>query len=227
MTKQDNSQNEIKKVCVIGAGVMGSGIAAQAANGGADVLLLDIVPKDATDRSTIAKNAIERLKKTDPAPLMHPKFAKRITPGNTEDDLDKIKDCDWVIEVVLEDIKIKHDLYAKVIPHLKADAIISSNTSTIPLGVLTEGFEKDIKKRFFITHFFNPPRYMRLLEVVLGPDSDANLLQRVENFADLSMGKSIIRAKDTPGFIANRIGTFWLFAAVTNAFAQNIGVEQA
>lgn len=227
MTKQNNLPADIKKVCVIGAGVMGSGIAAQAANGGVEVLLLDIVPKGAIDRSTIAKGAIERFKKTDPAPLMHPSFAKRITPGNTEDDLEKIKDCDWVVEVVLEDLKIKHDLYAKIIPHLKPDAILSSNTSTIPLGVLADGLSKDIKKRFFITHFFNPPRYMRLLEIVSEDGCDKNSLRRIENFADINLGKSIIHAKDTPGFIANRIGTFWLFAAVTGAFEQNIGVEEA
>ncbi|MDH5772135.1 MAG: 3-hydroxyacyl-CoA dehydrogenase NAD-binding domain-containing protein [Rhodospirillaceae bacterium] len=227
MTEQNKPHDEIKKVCVIGAGVMGAGIAAQAANGGADVLLLDIVPKGASDRSTIAKGAIERYKKTDPAPLMHPSFAKRITPGNTEDDLDKIKDCDWVVEVVLEDLQIKHDLYAKIIPHLKPDAILSSNTSTIPLEALSKGLPSNIKKRFFITHFFNPPRYMRLLEIVSTPDADKNSLQRIESFTDLSMGKSIIHAKDTPGFIANRIGTFWLFSAVTGAFEQNIGVEEA
>ncbi|MCK4940038.1 MAG: 3-hydroxyacyl-CoA dehydrogenase family protein, partial [Rhodospirillaceae bacterium] len=227
MTKKPQTSAEIKNVCVIGAGVMGAGIAAHAANAGADVLLLDIVPKGTTERSAIAKGAINKLKKTDPAPLMHPRFAGRITPGNIEDDLDKIKNCDWVVEVVLEDIDIKHDLYAKIAPHLKSDAILSSNTSTIPLAVLAKGLSKDIKKRFFITHFFNPPRYMRLLEIISEPDCDKDALSRFENFADHNLGKSIIHAKDTPGFIANRIGTYWLGAAVAEAFKQNIGVEEA
>ena len=227
MTKQPQTSAEIKNVCVIGAGVMGAGIAAHAANAGADVLLLDIVPKGATDRSAIAKGAINKLKKTDPAPLMHPDFAKRITPGNIEDDLGKIKNCDWVVEVVLENIDIKHDLYAKIAPHLKSDAILSSNTSTIPLAVLAKGLSKDVRKRFFITHFFNPPRYMRLLEIISDPDYDKAALSKFENLADNNLGKSIIHAKDTPGFIANRIGTYWLGAAVNKAFKQGIGVEEA
>ncbi len=227
MTKQPQKSVEIKNVCVIGAGVMGAGITAHAANAGADVLLLDIVPKGATDRSVIAKDAINKLKKTDPAPLMHPKFAKRITPGNIEDNLDKIKKCDWVVEVVLENIDIKHDLYAKIAPHLKSDAILSSNTSTIPLAVLAKGLSKAVKKRFFISHFFNPPRYMRLLEIISGPDCDKAALSKFENFADNNLGKSIVHAKDTPGFIANRIGTYWLGAAVNEAFKQGIGVEEA
>ncbi|MCK5166287.1 MAG: 3-hydroxyacyl-CoA dehydrogenase [Rhodospirillaceae bacterium] len=227
MTKQPQTSAEIKNVCVIGAGVMGAGIAAHAANAGADVLLLDIVPKGATDRSAIAKGAINKLKKTDPAPLMHPDFAKRITPGNIEDDLGKIKNCDWVVEVVLENIDIKHDLYAKIAPHLKSDAILSSNTSTIPLAVLAKGLSKDVRKRFFITHFFNPPRYMRLLEIISAPDCDKAALSKFENFADNNLGKSIVHAKDTPGFIANRIGTYWLGAAVNKAFKQGIGVEEA
>lgn len=227
MAKKPHKFAEIKSVCVIGAGVMGAGIAAQAANGGADVLLLDIVAKGSDDRSSIARSAIAKFKKTNPAPLMHHSFAKRITPGNIEDDIDKIKDCDWVVEAVIEDKKIKHDLYAKVATHLKSDAIITSNTSTIPLAVLTKGLSKSFTKKFFITHFFNPPRYMRLLEIISGPDTDMKLVERFENFADLSLGKSIIHAKDTPGFIANRIGSYWIHAAVTHAFSQNIGVEEA
>ena len=211
---------KIEKICVIGAGVMGSGIAAQAANAGADVVLLDVVP-DA------ARSAIERMKKAEPAAFMHPTVSKRITPGCTEGDLGLIEDCDWIIEAIIEKADIKQALYRSIQPHLKADAVVSSNTSTLPLRVLTEGLDDDLRRRFLITHFFNPPRYMRLMEIVAGPDTDAAVEHRIHAFADVNMGKSVVTAKDTPGFIANRIGTFWLHAAVTEAFRQGIGVEQA
>ena len=210
----------IEKVCVIGAGVMGAGIAAQAANAGADVVLLDVVP-DA------AKGAIEKMKKAQPAAFMHPTVAGRVTPGCTVSDLALIEDCDWIIEAIIERPDIKQALYRSLAPHLKTGAIVSSNTSTLPLRVLTEGMDDDLKKRFLITHFFNPPRYMRLFEIVAGPDTDPDIESRVRDFVDTRMGKSVVTAKDTPGFIANRIGTFWLQAAVTEAFRQNIGVEEA
>lgn len=210
----------IEKICVIGAGVMGAGIAAQAANSGASVVLLDVVP-DA------ARTAIEKLKKATPAAFMHPRFAKRIVPGCTESDLGLIADCDWIIEAIIERPDIKQQLYRSIQGHLKPDAIVSSNTSTLPLQVLTDGMDDDLKSRFLITHFFNPPRYMRLLEIVSGPDTDAEAVRRISDFADADMGKSVVAAKDTPGFIANRIGTFWLHAAVTEAFRHGIGVEEA
>ncbi|MDA0305940.1 MAG: 3-hydroxyacyl-CoA dehydrogenase NAD-binding domain-containing protein [Proteobacteria bacterium] len=210
----------IATVCVIGAGVMGAGIAAQAANAGVNVVLLDVMP-DA------AKDAIGKMKKAQPAAFMHPTVAKRITPGCTAGDLALVKDCDWIIEAIIERPDIKQDLYRSLLPHLKADAIVSSNTSTLPLRVLTEGMDDGLKKRFLITHFFNPPRYMRLFEIVAGPDTDPDMESRIRDFADTQMGKSVVTAKDTPGFIANRIGTFWLHAAVTGAFRQGIGVEEA
>jgi 3-hydroxyacyl-CoA dehydrogenase len=210
----------IEKIGVIGAGVMGSGIAAQAANAGAHVVLLDVVP-DA------ARNAIEVMKKTVPAPLMHPTVSGRITPGCTEGDLSLLDGCDWIIEAIIEKTDIKQALYRSIQPHLKADTVVSSNTSTLPLRVLTEGLDGDLRRRFLITHFFNPPRYMRLMEIVAGPDTDTAVERRIRAFADENMGKSVVTAKDTPGFIANRIGTFWLHAAVTEAFRQGIGVEQA
>lgn len=212
--------SEIKKVCVIGAGVMGAGIAAHAANAGVEVVLLDVVP-DA------ARSAIEKMKKTEPAAFMHPKLAKRITPGTTTDDLGLIKDCDWIIEAIIEKLDIKQELYQAIEPFLKTDAVLSSNTSTLPLKVLTGGMADNLKHRFMITHFFNPPRYMRLLEIITDVDTDPGAVQGIQKFADENMGKSVVAAKDTPGFIANRIGTFWLQAAVTNAFAQGIGVEEA
>lgn len=210
----------IQKICVIGAGVMGAGIAAQAANAGVDVVLLDVM-------ENAAQTAIGKMKKTDPAPFMHPKVARRITPGTTGDDLGLIKDCDWIIEAIIERPDIKQQLYANLAPHMKADAVLSSNTSTLPLKVLSEGMADDLKRRFMITHFFNPPRYMRLLEIVSAPETDRDVIERITAFTDQAMGKSVVDAKDTPGFIANRIGTFWLHAAVTGAIAQGIGVEEA
>ncbi len=212
--------NKVKRVCVIGAGVMGSGIAAQAANAGADVLLLDVV-------EGAAEGAIKKMLKTKPAPLMHKSFAKRIQPGTVEGDLESVSECDWVIEVIIERADIKQQLYRDLAQHLREDAVLSSNTSTLPLEILTEGMIDDLKSRFLITHFFNPPRYMRLLEVITGPETDANAVAKVLDFADRHMGKSIVRCNDTPGFIANRIGTYWLHCAVTEAIRRGIGVEEA
>lgn len=218
---------EIRKVAVIGAGVMGAGIAAQVANSGVDVLLLDIVPPDAQDRSTVARSALERLLKTKPAALMHKRRAVLIQPGNIEDDLGALAECDWIIEAVVEKLAIKRDLYQKIQKHRAPEAVVSSNTSTLPLAELCEGLPEEFRRHFLITHFFNPPRYMRLLEIVAGPDTDAGALERVRHFTDHRLGKSAVDCKDTPGFIANRLGTFWLQAAVTKAMAQGIGVEEA
>ncbi|TCS60995.1 3-hydroxyacyl-CoA dehydrogenase/enoyl-CoA hydratase family protein [Varunaivibrio sulfuroxidans] len=211
---------EIEKIAVIGAGVMGAAIAAHGANAGALVVLLDVVPG-------AARKAIDRLAKTDPAPLMSKRFAARITPGSIEDDFDLLADCDWIIEAVIEDAAIKRDLYARIETVRKPGAIVSSNTSTLPLAVLCEGLPPSFRQRFLITHFFNPPRYMRLLEIVKGADTAQEAINTVVNFADQKMGKSVIACRDTPGFIANRIGTYWLHCAVTEAIAQGIDVETA
>ena len=218
---------EIQKVCVIGSGVMGSGIAAQVANAGHDVLLLDIVPKDADDRNQLAKGAIAKMLKTDPAPLMHKRNAKRITPGNIEDDLEKIADCDWIVEVVLENLEIKQDLYAKLEKHRTDGTYVSSNTSSIPLAQLVDGRSEDFKKHFMITHFFNPPRYLRLLEMVTGDKTDPKAVEIVRDFCDRKLGKGVVFCHDTPGFIANRIGAFWLQAGVNAAFDLKLSVEEA
>jgi 3-hydroxyacyl-CoA dehydrogenase len=217
----------IEKVAVIGSGVMGSGIAAQVANAGIPVVLLDIVPKDATDRSVIAKGAIEKMLKTDPAPFMSPRNAKLITPGNLEDDLALLEDCDWIIEVVLEDLAIKHKTYEKIAKHRKKGAIVSSNTSTIPLGMLVEKADKDFKKNFLITHFFNPPRYLRLLEIVVGKDSDPKMVEEVVQFCDVKLGKGVVKCKDTPGFIVNRILTFFMQTALNVAVEDKVSIEIA
>jgi len=217
----------IQKVAVIGSGVMGSGIAAQIANAGIPVLLLDIVPADAKDRSMLAKAGIAKMLKTDPAPLMHPDNAALITPGNIEDDLASLKECDWVVEVVLEKIEVKNATYAKIIPHMKKGGILSSNTSTIPLHKLVEKLDAPDRKRFLITHFFNPPRYMRLLELVTGPDTDSAVIKTMADFCDIRLGKGVVRCNDTPGFIANRLGAFWLDHATNVAMDMGLSVEDA
>ncbi|HQX28204.1 MAG TPA: 3-hydroxyacyl-CoA dehydrogenase NAD-binding domain-containing protein [Alphaproteobacteria bacterium] len=217
----------IKKVAVIGSGVMGSGIAAQVSNAGLPVLLLDIVPKDAKDRSMLAKGAIEKMLKADPAPFMRKSNAKLITPGNLEDDLEELKDVDWIIEVVLEDLKIKHATYEKLNKVRKKGSIITSNTSTIPLHKLVEGIGKDFEKDFMITHFFNPPRYMRLLELVVGKNTRPDAVETIREICDVKLGKGVVQCNDTPGFIANRLGVFWLTVAVNEAVNQKISIEAA
>lgn len=218
---------DIKKVAVIGSGVMGSGIAAQVANAGIEVLLMDIVPEGSENRNAGADGAIAKLLKTKPAPLMHKRNVKLIHAGNLEDDLGQLSDCDWIIEVIVERLDIKQALYQKIQAHRKQDSIVSSNTSTLPLQMLTEGQSPEFNKDFMITHFFNPPRYMRLLEIVIGKDTDPKQEKRVREFVDIKLGKSIVDCNDTPGFIANRIGTYWLHAAVSSAVKQGIGVEEA
>ncbi len=221
---------EIKKAVVVGSGVMGSGIAAQLANAGIEVTLLDIVPRDlekGEDRSKIAKGAIEKMLKTKPAPLMHKKNVKNISAGNLEDDLDKLGEADLIIEAIIENPKIKSDLYKTVDKHRKKGSIIGSNTSTIPLKELSDGQSEQFKKDFVITHFFNPPRYMPLLEVVTSNDNDPKAVKALEDFMDRKMGKTVIHCKDTPGFIANRVGTYWLTAAMTEAIDLGLTVEQA
>ena len=217
----------IRKLAVIGAGVMGAGIAAQIANAGFPVLLLDIVPKDGGDRNAIAKNAIARMMKTEPAPLMSAAAARLITPGNTEDDFDKLAECDWIIEAVIESLEIKQALYRRIDVVRKAGAAISSNTSTIPLAALVAGMSEGFAANFLITHFFNPPRYMRLLELVTGAATTPALAERVAAFADHALGKTIVPCKDSPGFIANRLGVYWMQVGVLAAIDLGLTVEEA
>ncbi|MEQ8964324.1 MAG: 3-hydroxyacyl-CoA dehydrogenase NAD-binding domain-containing protein [Azospirillaceae bacterium] len=220
----------IETIAVIGAGVMGSGIAAHFANAGYPVRLLDVVPKGAAEggnRNALAEGAIQRMLKADPAPFMSRRAAKLVTPGNIEDDLDSLADVDWVVEAVLEDTGVKRALYDRLEAVLKPDAVISSNTSTIPLGMLTEGRSEGFRRRFLITHFFNPPRYMRLLELVAGPDADPAIVEAVRGVCDHRLGKGVVTCKDTPGFIANRIGTLWIQSSVNNAIDMGLSVEEA
>ncbi len=218
---------DIKKVAVIGSGVMGSGIAAQVANAGVPVVLMDIVPEGAENRNALAEGAIARLLKQDPAPFMHKRNARLIEPANLEDDLEKLGDCDWIVEAVLEDSVVKNTVYNKIILYKKPGAAVTSNTSTIPLVRLLDGMDEDFAANFFITHFFNPPRYMRLLEIVSDARTDPAAVEAVRRFCDVRLGKTVIACNDTPGFIANRIGGYWIQSAINGALDIGLTVEEA
>ena len=217
----------IKKVAVIGSGVMGASIAAHVANSDTQVVLLDIVPKDAVDRSKLAKLAVNRMLDADPAPFVHKRKARLITVGNLEDDLNLLADADWIIEVVLENLEIKRELYKKIDSVRKPESVVSSNTSTIPLHLLVQEMQLEFKKRFVVTHFFNPPRYMRLLELVRGKDTSSDVVEIISEFCDVKLGKGVVNCKDTPGFIANRIGCYWITVGVLDAIDTGISVEEA
>ncbi|MGC8532212.1 MAG: 3-hydroxyacyl-CoA dehydrogenase NAD-binding domain-containing protein [Acidiphilium sp.] len=219
--------SEIKSVAVIGAGVMGAAIAAHVANAGVKVKLLDIVKPGSADRNAIAKAAIERFKKAQPNPLMSSAAAKLITPGNTEDDFDSLAECDWIVEAVIERLDIKQALYARLARVRKPGSVVSSNTSTIPLAELTSGMDESLKPDFMITHFFNPPRYMRLLELVISSANTPDAVRKLQQFCDVTLGKSVIICNDTPGFIANRIGTYWIQTAMVLALDLGLEVEEA
>ena len=219
--------DQIAKVCVIGAGVMGSGIAAQVANAGVPVLLLDILPKDGANRNAVAERAVARALKTEPAPFMSAAAAKLIECGNIEDHLARVAECYWIVEVVLERLDVKQALYHKLQAVRRPGTAISSNTSTIPLKKLIEGMPEAFARDFMITHFFNPPRYMRLMELVTGPATDQDLAAKVAKFCDIKLGKSVVPCHDSPGFIANRLGVFWMTGAVTETPEVGLTVEEA
>ncbi|WP_203595468.1 3-hydroxyacyl-CoA dehydrogenase/enoyl-CoA hydratase family protein [Salipiger sp. PrR002] len=217
----------IEKVAVIGAGVMGAAIAAHVANAGVKVLLLDIVPEGAASRNALAEGAVARMQKADPAPFMGRKAARLVETGNLEDDLERLAEADWIIEAVIERLDIKQDLYRKIEGARKRGSIVSSNTSTIPLATLVGGLPEGFAQDFLITHFFNPPRYMRLMELVTGAATRADAAELIADFADRRLGKTVVRAKDTPSFIGNRLGVYWLQKAVIEAAERGIPVEQA
>ena len=222
---------KIEKVAVIGAGVMGSGIAAHVANAGFNVTLLDIVPEGAENRNIITETAVKKMLKPvklgSPTPLMHKNNSKRITIGNIEDNLDLISDADLIIEVVLEKLKIKHDVFKKIDKIRKKNSIITSNTSTIPRKLLVKGMPKSFSKDFMITHFFNPPRYLRLLEIVADKEVDKTKIDLVTKFCDINLGKEVVVCNDTPGFIGNRIGTYWTLIGMVEALKLGLTVEEA
>ncbi|KAJ6644965.1 putative fatty acid oxidation complex trifunctional enzyme [Pseudolycoriella hygida] len=216
------TQTTIDKVCVIGSGVMGSAIAALIANSSCQVVLLDIVSNDPGGRNAILKKAMENLKHQRPDPLSHFSKLDFIKIGNLEDDLQLISECDIIIEAVVEKIEVKHQLYNKIIPYLKDNAILASNTSTIPLKKLKAGMADSIKSRFIITHFFNPPRYMELLELVLDSEVNSAIIDKIAKFLTINLGKTIIKSNDTPGFIANRIGCYLLELVVRKAIKDDL-----
>lgn len=215
-------QREIRKVAVLGSGVMGGGIAAHLANAGIPCLLLDILPRDLKPeeqnspaaRNRIAAAGLQAALKAKPAAFMDAKDGELVTVGNFDDDLPKIKDVDWVIEVVVENPKVKQSVFEKVEQYAGVHTIISSNTSGIPISVMTEGRSESFKKRFLVTHFFNPVRYMKLLELVAGPETDKEILKTVADFGTYKLGKGIVWGKDTPNFVANRIGVHSMMATI-------------
>jgi 3-hydroxyacyl-CoA dehydrogenase len=204
----------INKVAILGAGTMGTRIAAHFANAGIPSYLFDIVPADvppgagAVARNKIAAAGLDAAKKSKPAAFMDSSLARLVTVGNFEDDLKKLAEVDWIIEAVVENLDLKRTLLRKVEAIRKPGTIVTTNTSGLPVGKIAEGFSDDFRRSWFGTHFFNPPRYMRLLELIPTPEADRSLIDLVSNFCDVRLGKGVVLAKDTPNFIANRIGTF-------------------
>ena len=200
----------IHKVAVLGAGTMGARIAAHFANAGVPSYLLDIVPPDADGpaRNKIAAAGLEAAKKSKPAAFFEPGLARLVTIGNFEDDLKRLSEVDWIIEAVVENLEIKRALLKKVEAIRKPGTIVTTNTSGLPVAKIAEGFSDDFRKSWLGTHFFNPPRYMRLLEIIPTPETDRAAIEAVAHFSDVNLGKGVVFAKDTPNFIANRIGTF-------------------
>ncbi|MGC2662167.1 MAG: 3-hydroxyacyl-CoA dehydrogenase/enoyl-CoA hydratase family protein [Bryobacteraceae bacterium] len=217
----------LRKAAVLGAGNMGSRIAAHLANAGVPVVLLDVPAKnDQGDRNRIVNAALEALHKSKPAAFFDPSAARFITTGNFDDHLDLLNDCDWIIEAVSENLDIKRALLAKVAPHRSADAIITTNTSGLPVSQIAEGMDDQFRRHWFGTHFFNPPRYMRLLEIIPGAETDPSAIEAIRHFADTRLGKTIVLAKDTPNFIANRIGIFVMASTIRVMQDMDLTIEQ-
>ncbi len=232
--------NPIKKVAVLGAGVMGQGIAAHLAGAGIPSYLLDIVPPKFTEddakaglkenspkfRNKFALAGIESIKKSKPSVIYTQRDLKLITPGNFEDDWEKLSECDWIVEVVVERLDIKQSVFSRIEKVMKPTTVISSNTSGIPLHAMAEGRSTQFKKNFIITHFFNPVRYLKLVEIVSSAETDPSVTQGMANFLENVMGKGVVYAKDTPNFIANRIGVYGWFAAMKEVLAGGYRVEE-
>nr|WP_148630701.1 3-hydroxyacyl-CoA dehydrogenase/enoyl-CoA hydratase family protein [Bacillus sp. E214] len=231
---------KIKKVAVLGSGVMGSGIAAHLANIGIPVKLLDIVPRELTAdegkkgltledkqvRNRLAQMSIQKLLKQKPAPLTSKKNLSLIEPGNFEDDLSKINDCDWIIEVVVERLDIKQSVFSQIDEYRKPGSIISSNTSGISIEAMAEGRSEDFRKHFLGTHFFNPPRYLKLLEIIPTEATSPEIVKAMKQFGEDVLGKGVVIAKDTPNFIGNRIGTYGLLVTVREMMERGYSVGE-
>lgn len=224
-------KRHIKKVAVLGSGVMGSRIACHFANIGVEVILLDIVPKDAPAnnkalRNKIVNDALQFALKSNPSPIYRKSFARLINTGNFEDDFQKISDCDWVIEVVVERLDIKQIVFEKVDKLRKPGSIVSSNTSGIPIHMMLEGRSEDFKKHFCGTHFFNPPRYLKLLEIIPTPQSSQEMIDFLMSYGEKYLGKTTVLCKDTPAFIANRIGVYGIMALFHLVEKMDLTVEE-
>ena len=215
----------IRKAAVLGAGTMGSRIAAHLANAGVPVVLLDLASSNGP-RSGIAVQALESLKKGKPAAFFDPSFAARITPGNFDDDLASLGGCDWIVEAVSENLEIKQALLRKITPYLRPDAVLTTNTSGLPVATIAEVLPQHLRRRWFGTHFFNPPRYMRLVEVIPTPEADRTVMETISHFCDLRLGKDVVPARDTPNFIANRVGTFMMMEAVRLMQVEDLTIEE-
>ena len=216
---------KIKKVAVIGAGTMGSGIAGQVANAGIEVWLLDL-PTDG-DANALAERGLERLRNPAQPGLMSKEAENLIHLGNTRDDFDQLADCDWIAEAIVERLDIKKDLYKRIDEVCHDKAIVSSNTSTIPISLLVEDMPKSFRERFAITHFFNPVRAMPLLELVRGEDTDPKIMDVLDKFCDQDLGKGVVQCADTPGFLGNRVGVFAIQCALHAAFDMGLSPQQA
>lgn len=230
----------IRRVAVLGSGVMGSAIACHFANVGCQVLLLDIVPKELTDeekakglsleskavRNRLVQSSFERSVKSNPAPLFHKDFATRISVGNFDDDMQKIRDCDWTIEVVVENLEIKKKVFDQVEKFRTPGTLITSNTSGIPIHLMTEGRTDDFKKHFCGTHFFNPPRYLKLLEIIPTKFTDTEVVNFLMHYGDLHLGKTTVLCKDTPAFIANRIGVFGIMKVIDSMQKLGLNIDE-
>jgi 3-hydroxyacyl-CoA dehydrogenase len=230
----------IRKVAVLGSGVMGSRIACHFANIGAEVLLLDIAPKELSEeekkkglsldipavKNKIVASAFEAAVKSNPAPLYHKDFASRIQLGNFTDDMKRIKDYDWTIEVVVENLEIKKKIFDEVEKHRKPGTLITSNTSGIPIHLMAEGRSEDFQKHFCGTHFFNPPRYLKLLEIIPTPKTDPDVVKFLMHYGDLYLGKTTVLCKDTPAFIANRVGIFGIMKVVDSMKKFGLNIDE-
>ncbi|HZT41966.1 MAG TPA: 3-hydroxyacyl-CoA dehydrogenase/enoyl-CoA hydratase family protein [Chthonomonadaceae bacterium] len=224
-----NEKSVRRTAVVIGAGTMGGGIAAQLANVGWQVRLLDVAgpdPNDPKTRSQVAAAGLDRGKKNKPPLLYLPEFAERIQVGNIEDDLDRIRDADWVVEAVAEKMDVKKQVMALIEAHAGPETIISTNTSGLSLREMTEGRRPDFKRRFLGTHFFNPPRYLKLLELIALPETDPEITDGFARFAERVLGRRVVMARDTPGFISNRLGMWMLLDTIHTAIDDGLSVEE-
>ena len=210
----------IKNVVVIGSGTMGSGIAAHLCNANIPVTLLDL-------KTEISEKARERIHKSRPPLLIDKSKINNIKVGNISDNFDVVKNADWIVEAVVERIDVKHQIYEKIFKSRKAGAIVSSNTSSIPIKVLSQNLTDTEKKDFCITHFFNPVRYMGLLEIVKNENNDLNKINQLKEFCETELGKGAIVCNDTPGFLGNRVGVYAMQIAMTEAFKMKLSVEEA